>query len=213
MTRVCLVGDPDVTLQYELLSRETSRDALSTYDLERPFENSLAVHTVSVGSAVSLCNDLQWYIVRFVDDVLIQEPSVSETEWLSRSLALALRNGELEPEATGEYLKIYGVETTVPGGSDGYSGDGPNSRVSPAPADERRRDTRKRDATDADGDDETDTQDPADSGAEGVRTGEQTRRLVEPLYVRRIDGDVPEYDLRDVDETVVVRLTEAEYGP
>ena len=32
VTRVCLVGDPEVNLQYELLSRETSREALATYD-------------------------------------------------------------------------------------------------------------------------------------------------------------------------------------
>ena len=30
MTRVCLVGDDDVNLRYELLSRETSRNALVT---------------------------------------------------------------------------------------------------------------------------------------------------------------------------------------
>ena len=212
MTRVCLVGDPDVTLQYELLSRETSREALSTYDLERPFDNSLAVRTVSVGAAVSLCNDLQWYIVRFVDEVLIQEPSVSDEEWLSRELAEALRNGVLEPEATGEFLKIYGVEdvestAAVPGD------DRPRSANAAGPS--------------IDSSAETDDSGPGDDGdaeTDGTGDGERhspdapsfdapTRRLVEPLYVRRTGAEIPAYDLRDVDETLVVRISEDEYAP
>ncbi|AGB37368.1 DUF5804 family protein [Natronococcus occultus] len=173
MTRVCLVGDPEVNLQYELLSRETSREALATYDLERPFENSLAVRTVSVGAAISLLNDLDWYLTRFVDEALVREPSVSGTEWLSRSLADELRNGVLEADDTGEFCKIYGLE---------------------------------RPDTDPNDDEDGTDGDPTDAS--------RTRpRLVEPLYVRRTDGDLPEYDLRDVAETLVVRLTEAEYSP
>jgi hypothetical protein len=148
VTRVCLVGAEDVDLRFELLSRETSREALATYDLSEPFENTVAVETVSLGAAVALLNDLNWYLVRFADAALVLDPSVSETEWLSRDLATAVRNGTIDPEATGEYLKIYGVE------------DG---------------------------------------------------RLVEPLYVRRTDGEHPEYDLRDVDETVVVRVQPDEF--
>ena len=176
MTRVCLIGSPEVNLRYELLSRETSREALATYDLERPFENSLAVRTVSVGGAVSLLNDLQWYIVRFVEEALVHEPSVSETEWLSRDLAEDLRNGEVEPEETGEYLKVYGLET--PG-------------------------------IDTDGDHDHD----AEAGGGATAQLREPPRLVEPLYVRRTDGKVPEYDLRDVEETLVVRLTESEFSP
>ncbi|MFC7203430.1 DUF5804 family protein [Haloferax namakaokahaiae] len=149
MTRVCIVGTEDVHLQYELLSRDTARAALSTYALAEPFSNTLALETVSLGAAVSLLNDLQWYLVRFSDFALVLEPSVSETEWLSRDLARDVRDGNVEPEETGEYLAIYGVE------------DG---------------------------------------------------RLVEPMFVTRIDGEVPEYDLRDVDETLVVRVSEAEFG-
>ncbi len=149
VTRVCLVGPPDVNLQYELLSRETSRAALSTYALERPFENSVAVETVSLGNAVSLLNDLNWYIVRFVDLALVLEPSVSDEEWLSRDLATAIRDGRVDPEETGDVLAVYGLQ-----------GD----------------------------------------------------RLVEPMYLSRIDGVIPEYDLLDVDDTVVVRVTEDEFG-
>jgi hypothetical protein len=150
VTRVCFVGSPDVNVQYELLSRDTARAALSTYEIYDPFENSLAVDTVSIGAAVSLCNDLNWYLVRFVDHVFVMEPSVSGDEWLSRRLAEGVRDGDVRPEETKELLAVYGVE------------DG---------------------------------------------------RLVEPMYVaRRPDGSIPSYDLRDVAETVVVRVAESEFG-
>jgi hypothetical protein len=32
------------------------------------------------------------------------------------------------------------------------------------------------------------------------------------MYVTRTGPDVPEYDLRDVEETLVVRVTEGEFG-
>ncbi|MFB6122170.1 MAG: DUF5804 family protein [Haloferacaceae archaeon] len=149
MTRVCIVGDEDVELQYELLSRETSRAALATYDLDEPYANTVAVDTVSLGAAVSLLNDLNWYLVRFARDALVLEPSVSADEWLSRDLAAAIRDGDVDPPTTGDLLKVYGV---------------------------------------ADG------------------------RLVEPMYVTRTGGVLPEYDLRDVEETVVVRVTESAFG-
>ena len=149
MTRVCLLGDPDVNLTYELLSRETARDALATYDVEEPFANSLAVDTVSLGAAVSRLNDLNWYLVRFVDEALVREPSVSTNEWLSRDLAREVRDGAVPPEETDQRLKLFGL---------------------------------------VDG------------------------RPVEPLYVRRKQGETPEYDLRDVDETVIVRVSESEFS-
>lgn len=148
MTQACLVGSPDVDVRYELLSRETAREALSTYELAEPFENSIAVETVSLGAAVSLLNDLNWYLVRYADAALVLDPSVSEDEWLSRELATAIRNDRVDPAETGELLKVYGVD-------------------------------------------------------EG--------ELVEPLYVTRSDDGVPEYDLREVGDTVVVRVTESEY--
>ncbi|WP_318569522.1 DUF5804 family protein [Salinigranum marinum] len=148
MTRVCVVGSDDVNLRYELLSRETSRAALATYDLDEPFENSVAVDTVSLGAAVSLLNDLNWYLVRFADRAFVRDPSIDADEWLSRDLASAVRDGRLDPDETDEYVAVFGVD------------DG---------------------------------------------------RLVEPMYASRIDGGLPEYDLRDVAETVVVRLTSAEF--
>ena len=150
MTQVCLVGEPEVDLRMELFSRETSRDALATYTISRPFENSLQVRTVSVGAAVSLLNDLNWYLVRFVSVALVKEPSISEDEWLSRDLAMEVRDGGVRPEETDVYLKVFGLD------------DG---------------------------------------------------ELLEPLFVkRREDGSIPEYDLHDVEETVVVRVSADEYG-
>lgn len=148
MTRVCLVGSSDDNLRYELLSRETARDALATYDLAEPFENTVAVETVSLGAAVALCNDLDWYLRRFADGAWVLEASVDEAEWLSRDLATAVRDGGVAPADTGRYLTLYGVE------------DG---------------------------------------------------RLVEPMYVARTGGPLPEYDLRDVERTVRVRVTETEF--
>lgn len=153
MTRVCLVGEDGVDLRYELLAHQTSREALSTYDLGQPYENTVAVETISLGAAVSLLNDLEWYRRRFVDDALVFEPSISDEEWLSRELAIAVRADELDPGETGRLLKVYGVEE-----------------------------------------------------------GDDTRRLVEPMFVARTGPELPEYDLREVVETLVVRVTEEEFG-
>jgi hypothetical protein len=150
MTRVCLVGSEDVNLRYELVSRETARDALATYDLTEPYANTVGLETISLGAAVSLLNDLNWYLVRFVDTALVLEPSVSETEWLSRKLAAAIRDDEIDPEASGRFLKVYGV-------------------------------------TEAD-------------------------ELVEPMFVARTGETLPDYDLRDVEDTLRVRVTEEEFG-
>lgn len=150
MTRVCLVGSDGVNLRYELVSRETARDALATYDLTEPFDNTVGLETISLGSAVSLLNDLNWYLVRFADAALVMEPSVSEDEWLSRELAAAIRDDEVSPEESGRFLKLYGV------------------------------------------------------------TAEN--KLVEPMFVARTGRELPDYDLRDVEGTFAVRVTEAEFG-
>ena len=149
VTEVCLVGEEDVDLRRELLSRETAREALATYALSAPFENSVAVETVSLGAAVALLNDLNWYLVRFAERALVCEPSVDAEEWLSRALAGRVRADELPPAETDRYCLVFGV-------------------------------------------------------VDGA--------LVEPLYARRDgDGGLPEYDLRDVAETVVVRVTREEF--
>jgi hypothetical protein len=148
VTRVCLVGSPDVNLRYELVSRETARDALATYDLREPYANTVALETISLGSAVSLLNDLNWYLVRFADAALVLEPSISDEEWLSRELATAVRDDAIAPDASERFLKVYGID------------------------------------------------------------GEQ---LVEPMFVARTDHELPEYDLRDVDDTLRVRVTREEF--
>ncbi|ELY88276.1 hypothetical protein C483_16236 [Natrialba hulunbeirensis JCM 10989] len=216
MTRVCLIGADDYTLQYELLSRETAREALSTYDLRRPFENTIALRTVSVGAAISLLNDLDWYLTRFVDEALVQEPSVSDEEWLSRELATQLRNSAVGPDETDEFCKIYGVERV-----------GPDASATPAAgADTEHESEHELEGTGSGESDEKQGGGAQSAGGTQAQRGTQQtetetetatatarRRLVEPLYVRRTDGELPEYDLRDVDSTLVVRITETEHSP
>jgi hypothetical protein len=181
MTRVCLVGDDDINLRYELLSRETSRNAFVTYDLREPFENAIGVETVSLGAAVSLLNDLDWYLVRFVEEALVLEPSVSDDEWLSRDLAAAVREDRVDPANSDRYLKVYGIEA-------------PDEQVTT--------------------DDETEggqEQSAADGEESTEPTQERPPKLVEPMLVARTGETIPEYDLRDVDDTLTVRLTESEF--
>lgn len=173
MTRVCLVGDDDLELRYELLSRETSREALSTYDLRAPFANTVGAETVSLGAAVSLLNDLNWYIIRFVTDALVLEPSIDDEEWLSRELATAIRAEGVRPDETGRLLKVYGIERPADDTS--------------APSDR-----------------------PAESGDDDANEA-PLPRLVEPMFMRRTDDGIPTYDIRDVDDTLVVRVTEREF--
>lgn len=108
MTEVCIVGD-DASLHEELLSYETARRALSPYDVADPYVNAILVETISLGTAVSLLNDLDWYLARVAEDALVRDPSVSETEWLSRGVASAVRDGDLNPEETGPTRKLYGI--------------------------------------------------------------------------------------------------------
>jgi hypothetical protein len=176
MTRVCLVGSDDVNLRYELLSRETSRDALATYDLQEPYANAIGVETVSLGAAVSLLNDLNWYLVRFVEHALVFEPSVSDSEWLSRDVATAIREDELAPEDTGRFLKVFGVREPASGPDD--------------------------DDGDPDGGPEPDADGP---------TVAEPPELLDPMLVARTGETIPEYDLYEVSETLVVRVTESEF--
>jgi hypothetical protein len=148
MTEVCFRGAEETSIRETLLSYETARSALAPYDITEPFENTIAVDTVSLGAAISLLNDLSWYLARTTDEVLLRDPSVSPTEWLSRDLATAIRNSTILPAETGVYLKVY---------------------------------------------------------------GEEDGQLVEPMYVTRRDGAIPVYDLADVSNTVVVRVTESEF--
>jgi len=178
MTQVCLVGSDDVNLRYELLSRETARNALATYDLQEPFANTVAVDTVSLGAAVALLNDLNWYLVRFADAAFVRDPSISETEWLSRNLAAAIRDDDIAPEETGRFLKVYGIVDP-----DRTSGGDDKSPM--------------------EGDATLDTQSVEADGPP---------ELVEPMLLTRTGDTIPDYDLQNVDETLIVRVTESEFG-
>ncbi|MBP2250580.1 hypothetical protein J2754_000889 [Halarchaeum solikamskense] len=109
MTEVCIVGKDDVTLPDDLYAYETAYRALATYDPTFPWENALVVETISLGTAVSLLNDLDWYLARVAADAFVRDPSVSETEWLSRPLARELRDGGGDPEERVNRLTVYGV--------------------------------------------------------------------------------------------------------
>jgi hypothetical protein len=182
MTRVCLV--------------ETARDALAAYDLREPYHSSVAVETVSLGAAVALLNDLDWYLARFVTEAMVLEPSVSETEWLSRDLTTEIRDGVCEPDETGRLLKCYGLECTDSGAElTGENNDGTGEAAS------------------------GDTLTESSGGGDAVTVGSpgdgdataDAPRLVEPMFVARTGGGLPEYDLRDVEETLLVRVTEEEF--
>jgi len=110
VTEVLVVAREGYTLPADLLTYETARSALSPYDVERPFPGAMAVETISLGTAVSLLNDLDWYLARVADAALVREPSVDETEWLTRDLATAIRDGHVDPEETGDRVLLYRVE-------------------------------------------------------------------------------------------------------
>lgn len=150
MASVCFVGEPGADPRESLLSFETARQALSTYELAQPYTNALQLETVSLGAAVALLDDLTWYLRRTVDDAIVLEPSIDPSEWLSRELATDIRAERIDPGETAELVKVYGVD-------------------------------------------------------EGT--------LIEPMYAeRRRDGSIPAYDLREVDSTLVVRVSERAFG-
>ena len=107
MTEVRLIGMGHIDLLPILMEHEVSRNALSPYDLTIPFENSIDLTTISIGAAVSLLNDLNWYLSRYVEEALIREPSIHKKEWISRKLAVAIRNEKIRPRNSNKFLKIY----------------------------------------------------------------------------------------------------------
>lgn len=111
MTRVRIVGRDDVELEYELMSSETSRKAISSYDrLPCPIDNALELQSASLGAALALLNDLDWYLRRYADWAAVLEPSISEEEWLSRKLATRVYERDLDPSQTEGYYAIHGVK-------------------------------------------------------------------------------------------------------
>ncbi len=112
MTRVRILGREDVSLEYELVTSETAREALSSYDRvesEVEIRNSVVYRTSSLGGALASLNDLDWYLTRYARFSEVLEPSVSTHEWISRSLARKLYEREVDPEDTTEYYLVRGV--------------------------------------------------------------------------------------------------------
>ena len=111
MTRVRVLGKDEYDLRGELLTSETSREALSTYDfLETRIENVVVVETATLGGALALLNDLDWYLTRYARASEVLEPSVSEDEWLSRRLAERIYEGKIEADDTDEFYVVRGVK-------------------------------------------------------------------------------------------------------
>ena len=111
MTRVRVLGKDEYDLRGELLTSETSREALSTYDfLETRIENAVVVETATLGGALALLNDLDWYLTRYARASEVLEPSVSEDEWLSRRLAERIYEGKIEADDTDEFYVVRGVK-------------------------------------------------------------------------------------------------------
>jgi len=150
VTTVCFVTAPGTDPRDSLLQFETARQALSPYEITEPYANAICIETVSLGAAIALLDDLAWYLRRSIDEAIIREPSVSEAEWLSKELAVDLRNERRKPADTHDFVKIFGIDDD---------------------------------------------------------------NLVEPMYAeRREDGTLPGYDLREVDETLVVRISDRAFG-
>tara|TARA_B110000263_G_C15258491_1_gene487634 strand:- start:356 stop:838 length:483 start_codon:yes stop_codon:yes gene_type:complete len=114
VTQVRLIGlqtdaEENLDLFNILMAHETPKQILSLHNVTIPFENSIDISTISLGSSLSLLNDLRWYLSRYVSEVLILEPSVDEKEWLSRKLATSIRNNELSIQKSKKFLKIYSI--------------------------------------------------------------------------------------------------------
>jgi len=154
-----------------------------------------------------LLNDLNWYLTRFVDEALVQEPSISDAEALGRWL-----NGSETAKPSRRKQPSSARSTASSGSARGPSRTtvvvlpSQRGRVPRPTAIRPLRSTRRAETR-------VGTDDSDSSEADRSRAAKPTHRLVEPLYVRRTGGELPEYDLRDVEDTLVVRLTEAEYSP
>ena len=110
VARVRVLGKDEYDLRGELLTSETSREALSTYDfLETRIENAVVVETATLGGALALLNDLDWYLTRYARASEVLEPSVSEEEWLSRRLAERVYEGKIDADDTDDFYVVRGV--------------------------------------------------------------------------------------------------------
>jgi len=111
VTRVRILGKEGYDVRGELLSSETSRGALATYDfLDTRIDNAVVVETATIGGALALLNDLDWYLTRYARAAEVLEPSVSEDEWLSRKLASRLYQNRIDADDTREYYAVRGVK-------------------------------------------------------------------------------------------------------
>jgi hypothetical protein len=115
VTRVRVLGKDGYDIRGELIASETSREALATYDLlDTRIDNAVAVETATLGGALALLNDLDWYLTRYARTAEVLEPSVSENEWLSRRLAERVYGDRVDVSETDEFYLVRGVRDGEP---------------------------------------------------------------------------------------------------
>lgn len=89
--QVLFIPKEGVALYQELLSSETSRDALRFY-LPVKTPAGVQISMASLGSALSLASDLRWYVRRYMRDVLFE---ISDGVYCTRALAQEIYCGRL----------------------------------------------------------------------------------------------------------------------
>jgi hypothetical protein len=96
-----------VELYQELLSSETSRDALRFY---RPAERhgGVMVTMASLGSALSLASDLRWYVRRYMRDVLFE---ISDGVYCTHDLAREIYyDRTVSPGKGWKFRRVYVIQ-------------------------------------------------------------------------------------------------------
>ncbi|MBN2733308.1 MAG: hypothetical protein JXQ82_00405 [Methanomicrobiaceae archaeon] len=95
-----------VDLYGTLLSSETSRTILRFY---RPVKSDFGViiENATLGNALSLASEINWYIRRYTSDVLLE---VSPNLFCTHSFALEIYSREKKLRETWEYTKLIGLK-------------------------------------------------------------------------------------------------------
>ncbi len=85
------------------LSRDRT-DALATYDLQDRVRFRRR-RTVSLEAAVTLLNDLNWYLVRFADAAFVRTRLICRDGVALSKPRRSARDDDIAPEETGRFLK------------------------------------------------------------------------------------------------------------
>ncbi|MDD3406819.1 MAG: DUF5804 family protein [Methanomicrobium sp.] len=101
-----------VDLYSTLLSSETSRGILRFY---RPVktEYGILIENATLGNALSLVSELNWYIRRYISDILFE---ISPDLYCTHAFALDIYSREKKMKETWNFTKLLGLK-------DGYVAD------------------------------------------------------------------------------------------